>query len=220
MESYIQDTTGLLEPSLASPPGGPEEKYYWALGYGRDVNGLGTRDWYLMHYSNPSVTGGQKHTHTHSHRNPLISANHELYGPFDFNKMPLAPIGTKALVYNNPATGTSWVPRATDGFYVGPTTNHYRCLRFYIPATQCFCFSNTWHLYPSHCQVPTILEHNITLLLAAVNLLQQLGCAIPTTTTAKLKHLNAIRQLTTIMSGQPNASPNDPTSPRVVPAHL
>jgi hypothetical protein len=26
---------------------------------------LGTRDWYLMHYSNPVVTGGQKHTDTH-----------------------------------------------------------------------------------------------------------------------------------------------------------
>ncbi len=25
---------------------------------------LGTRDWYLMHYSNPVVTEGQKHTHT------------------------------------------------------------------------------------------------------------------------------------------------------------
>ncbi len=25
---------------------------------------MGTRDWYLMHYSNPFVTGGQKHTHT------------------------------------------------------------------------------------------------------------------------------------------------------------
>jgi hypothetical protein len=28
---------------------------------------MGTRDWYLMHYSNPSIlTGGQKHTHTYS----------------------------------------------------------------------------------------------------------------------------------------------------------
>jgi hypothetical protein len=59
-------------------------------------------------------------------RNPLISANHKLYGPFDFNKMPLAPLGTKALVYNNPVTQTSWAPHATDGFYVGPATNHYR----------------------------------------------------------------------------------------------
>ncbi len=29
----------------------------------RDVNGLGTRDVYIMHYSNPFVTGGQKNSH-------------------------------------------------------------------------------------------------------------------------------------------------------------
>jgi hypothetical protein len=39
-----------------------------------------------------------------SHCNPLISANHELYGPFDFNKIPLTPLDTKALVYDNPPT--------------------------------------------------------------------------------------------------------------------
>jgi hypothetical protein len=75
-----------------------------------------------------------------SRRNNLISANHELYGPFDFNKTPLAPLGTKALVYNNPATQTSWAPHATDGFYVGPTIDHYQCLRFYIPSTMAFLF--------------------------------------------------------------------------------
>jgi hypothetical protein len=63
MESYIQDTMSTLEPSLASPQGGPEEKYYCDLGYEKDVNGMGTRDWYLMHYSSSSLTGGQKHTH-------------------------------------------------------------------------------------------------------------------------------------------------------------
>jgi hypothetical protein len=152
-----------------------------------------------------------------SRRNPLISTNHKLYGPFDFYKTTLALLGTKALVYNDPATQTSWASHATDGFYVSPATNHHRFLRFYIPATQRFHFSDTWHFYPSHYQVPTISEHDITLL-AAANLVQQLGCAIPTTTTAKLKHLNAICQLTTIMSGQPNAPPIDPTSPRVVPA--
>jgi hypothetical protein len=120
-------------------------------------------------------------------------------------------------VCNDPVTRISWAPHATDGFYVDPATNHYHWLRFYIPATQHFRFLDTWRLYPSHCQVPTTLEHNITLL-AAADLLLQLGCVIPTTTIAKLKHLNAIRQLATIMSGQPNAPPPDPTSPRVVPA--
>jgi hypothetical protein len=67
--------------------------------------------------------------------NPPISANHKLYGPFDINKTPLAPLGTKALVYDDPASRTSWAPHATNGFYVGPAVNHYCCLQFYIPAT-------------------------------------------------------------------------------------
>jgi hypothetical protein len=35
-----------------------------------------------------------------SHRNPNKSANQEVYGSFDFNKTPLAPLGTKALTYD------------------------------------------------------------------------------------------------------------------------
>jgi hypothetical protein len=81
-----------------------------------------------------------------SWRNPKISANHELYGPFDFSKMPLALLGTKALIYDDPATCASWAPHATDGFYVGPASDHYCCLRFSIPATRCFRFSDTWRL--------------------------------------------------------------------------
>jgi hypothetical protein len=39
-----------------------------------------------------------------SRQNPKKSANQEVYGSFDFNKTPLAPLGTKALVYNNPGS--------------------------------------------------------------------------------------------------------------------
>jgi len=70
-----------------------------------------------------------------SRRNPKKSANQEVYGSFDFNKTPLAPLGTRALIYDDPASWASWPPHATDGYYVGPASNHYRCLRFYIPAT-------------------------------------------------------------------------------------
>jgi hypothetical protein len=34
----------------------------------------------------------------------------------NLNKMPLAPLGTKALVYKDPTTRASWAPHATDGF--------------------------------------------------------------------------------------------------------
>jgi hypothetical protein len=39
-----------------------------------------------------------------SQRNPKKSANQEVYGSFDFSKTPLALLGTKALVYNNPGS--------------------------------------------------------------------------------------------------------------------
>jgi hypothetical protein len=60
-----------------------------------------------------------------SWKNPKKSANQEIYGSFDFNKTPLAPLGIKALVYNNPGSQTSWAPHATNGFYVRPASNHY-----------------------------------------------------------------------------------------------
>jgi hypothetical protein len=36
--------------------------------------------------------------------NPTKSANEEVKGKFNSNKTPLAPLGTKGLVYDDPAT--------------------------------------------------------------------------------------------------------------------
>jgi hypothetical protein len=149
-----------------------------------------------------------------SHRNPRVSANQELYGLFDFNKMPFAPFRTKTLVYDDPALRASWAPHATEGFYVGPANKHYHCLHFYIPLTWHFCFADTWWLYPAHCQVPVVSEQDKTLL-AVTNLFKQLGQTIPTMARAKLKHLTTICQLSTIMSGQLNFAPPLPTFQRV-----
>jgi hypothetical protein len=124
-------------------------------------------------------------------RNPKISASQEVYGAFNFNKTPLASLGTKALIYDGPTSQASWVPHATDGYYVGPAPNHYRCLQFYIPATWRFCFSNTWRLYPTHCQIPIASQHDLSIL-AATDLLMVLGGILPTSATAKAKHVNAI----------------------------
>jgi hypothetical protein len=153
--------------------------------------------------------------------NPKISANQEVYGAFNFNKTPLAPLGTKALIYDDPTSRASWAPHATDGYYVGPANNHYRCLQFYIPATQHFHFSDTWHLYPTHCQIPIALQHDLSIL-AAADLLTALGGTIPKSATAKAKHVNAIRQLTSILTNQPATRMDEPAqrvdgpAPRVV----
>ncbi len=111
--------------------------------------------------------------------NPNKSANQEVYGSFDFNKTPLAPLGTRALIYDDPASRASWAPHATDGYYVGPASNHYRCLRFYIPATRRFRFSDRWRLYPAHSQVPVTSQHDLSISTAA-ELIKAFAATVPT----------------------------------------
>jgi hypothetical protein len=70
-----------------------------------------------------------------SHRDPSKSAKKEVHSPYDLNKTPIAPIGTKGLVYNNPSVQASWAPHGTDAFYICPAPKHYWCLRFFMPTT-------------------------------------------------------------------------------------
>ena len=136
-----------------------------------------------------------------SHRDPKKSANQEVDGTFDFNKRPLAPLGTKALMYDDPASHASWAPHAIDNFYVGPSPDHYRCLHFYIPTTRRFRFSHTWQLYPMHSQVPMTSQPDI-FIAATSDLLQAFGTNVPTLATAKHKYIRAIQDLTAIMAEQ------------------
>jgi len=52
--------------------------------------------------------------------NPKLSAHAYLSGPFDFNKTPLAPLGTRVVVHDRPKTRPSWGFHGTDGWYVSP----------------------------------------------------------------------------------------------------
>ena len=71
-----------------------------------------------------------------SHLNPRMSAEAIMNGPFDFNRTPIAPLGTKVLVHEKPAVRGTWAPHAINGWYVGPARQHYRCYTVYIPSTK------------------------------------------------------------------------------------
>ena len=66
--------------------------------------------------------------------NPSLSAYAYLSSIHDFNKMPMAPLGTKALIHSKPNKRASWAFHGEDRWYVGPAPHHYRYLRCYIPA--------------------------------------------------------------------------------------
>ena len=64
--------------------------------------------------------------------NNKLSAYAVLEGKFVFDKTPLTPPGTKALVFDNPKKCTSWAPHAKDAWYVGPAMQHYWCFNFFL----------------------------------------------------------------------------------------
>ena len=88
--------------------------------------------------------------------NDKLSAYAILEGQFEFDKTPLAPVGTKDLVFLDPKKWTSWNSHAVDAWYVGPAKKHYRNFKFYIPKTRGYRIANTAKFYPQHCKQPAI----------------------------------------------------------------
>ena len=97
-----------------------------------------------------------------SRLNPDISAYEQLHGrKYHWNAHPLAPPGTRAVIYESPANRASWAPRGVDAWYCGPALEHYRCCHFYVPDTRAMRISGTYELYPTHCLLPKLshLQH-------------------------------------------------------------
>jgi hypothetical protein len=70
-----------------------------------------------------------------SRRQPNLLAYACLNGTFNFNQSPLAPPGTRVVVHITPAQRPNMGPHGVDGWYVGPSIEHYRCHKCYIPST-------------------------------------------------------------------------------------
>jgi hypothetical protein len=90
---------------------------------------------------------------------PSISAYEALHGPYDWNRYPLAPLGCKAVIYEDGDVRGSWASRGVDGWYLGPSTDHYRCDVYYVPETRGYRVSGSTELFPQHCQLPVLTPH-------------------------------------------------------------
>ena len=75
--------------------------------------------------------------------NPKLSSYAVLEGKLNFNKTPLAPVGTKALVFLDQKHQKTSNTHAVDALYVGPAMKHYRNYLFFIPETGGYRTSNS-----------------------------------------------------------------------------
>jgi hypothetical protein len=88
--------------------------------------------------------------------NPKFSAYAYKYGNFDFNKSPLAPSGTKVLVHLKPDQRPSWADHGDEGWYVGPSMEHYRCMKCYKPPSGRERDVDTLKFFPKNIPFPNI----------------------------------------------------------------
>ena len=86
--------------------------------------------------------------------NTKLSAYAYLFGNYDFNKCPLAPPGTKALLHKKTKDRKSWEYHGKKGWTIGPSLEHYRCIRCYNPDTLSEVDTDTLDLIPNVTPIP------------------------------------------------------------------
>jgi hypothetical protein len=86
--------------------------------------------------------------------NPKVSAYAQLNGPFDFNHTPVTPPGLWVIFHEKPQQRKTWAPHGVNGFYLGPTMEHYRCYHIYFSVTRQDQIVDTIEFTPQHCKVP------------------------------------------------------------------
>ena len=86
--------------------------------------------------------------------NPNNSAYEALEGPYNWNWYPLAPLCTKAVIYEDADTRASWGPYGLVAWLLRPSKDHYQCNLYKVPETKGYCISGSANLFPQHCITP------------------------------------------------------------------
>lgn len=80
--------------------------------------------------------------------NPKLSAHAFLFGQFDYNKTYIFPSGIKVVLHKKPADRGTWAPNGDDGWAIGPSPEHYRCLKYFITKTRVVRDTDTLEFFP------------------------------------------------------------------------
>ncbi len=116
------------------------------------------------------------------------------------DRYPLAPLGCKAVAYEDGDTWGSWASRGVDGWYLVPSLDHYRCNIYYISETCAYRISESTELFLQHCQLPDMSPHQH--LQALTNEIAE-GILMANHTTKGKRLLRMLRDHRTTMLGPP-----------------
>lgn len=91
-----------------------------------------------------------------SNATPTVSAYAHLSGPFDYNKMPLAPMGCEVQVHEKTDKRGTWAYHCVDGWYLFTSPEHYRVHNCQIKQTKKERLTDTISFKHKHITNPSI----------------------------------------------------------------
>jgi hypothetical protein len=130
-------------------------------------------------------------------QNPLLSAFEAMEGSFSFDATPMAPPGTEVLIHLKPTRRKSWAFYASNGWYIGPSLKHYRCIQAIMADTGGERITDTFRFKHHAMPVPIITPTDC--IIAAT---QSLTAAIAGVTEAPPTELQAIENLRLLLLGE------------------
>jgi hypothetical protein len=92
---------------------------------------------------------------------PTVSAHQYVHGQFDYNAMPLAPLGCAVQMHKAPTKRGTWAENTTDGWYIQTSPEHYRCHKIYTKKTRSMRISDTVWFKHKYITQPTITPANM-----------------------------------------------------------
>ena len=86
--------------------------------------------------------------------NPKLSAHDQVFGVFDYNCTPLAPLGTKVVIHERPKQRGTWSVHGQLGWLTGPAMHHYRHFQINVSSTGGDRVSDTVEFIPTNYIMP------------------------------------------------------------------
>ena len=162
------------------------------------------------------------------------SAWHGLHGnTYDWRAHPIAPFGTRVLIHDKPDKRASWAPHGSEGFYLGPARDHYRCWRVWASSAGAERISDTLAWFPNTGHMPghSTQENVIASMQELIKLLRQDKTPSNDTNTQRLtQELRTLAETysPTLEQGVPSTAParstgadaRDPTPPPHAPQEM
>jgi len=130
---------------------------------------------------------------------PTISAYEYINGKFDYNAMPLGPMGCAVQFHDSVERRQSWAQRALNGWYIRTSDEHYRCHCVYSKQTKAERISDTVIFKHEYITQPKITPHDV-LIKAVTELTKTMGGE---TNIKDIDQFEAVKQLEDLVNRSP-----------------